>query len=104
MLSRGYRYFEDGCVVHVKPNSRGWQHAFLGNDDEADDDAGILWYVRETVEEFACSRFAGDPDFAAQVQELAERIVEEEIAEPPTFLASDGKTVLHRSMHRFELW
>ena len=25
VLSRGYRYFEDGCVARVRPNSRGWQ-------------------------------------------------------------------------------
>ena len=98
----GIVFKADDC--QLKQDMLDWMSAFIVNDDEEDDDAGVLWYIKETVEEFVCERFATDVDFAGQTRSLAERIIEQELAEPATFLAYDGKTVLPRSTHRLELW
>ena len=95
----------DAGDTRLKQDMFDWMRGFIEDDgDNEEDEAGILWYIEETVEEFICDRFANDPDFAGQTRDLAERIVAQELAEPVTFLGYDGKTVLHRSMHRFELW
>ena len=33
VLSRGYRYYEEGCVTHVKPVSNGWEATVEGGED-----------------------------------------------------------------------
>ena len=97
--------FENGDH-RLKQNMLDWMRVFIGDNDGDDneDESGILWCIKESVEEFVCDRFTGDPGFASQVKALASRVVEDELAEPATFLALDGRTVLRRSMHRLARW